>query len=54
MYFQAGLFTDISAIIFDTVVVGATVSDTLGTLRQLRELRAFHAKWLTRVLAGKG
>ena len=54
MCFLVGFISDLFVIFFDTIVVVVTLSNTLGTLRQSREFRAFHAKSLTRVLAEQG
>ena len=51
MSFLVYFISDLFVIVFDTIVVAVTLANALGTLRQSRELQAFHAKSLTRVLA---
>ena len=50
MHSPADTIDNIFLIIFDTVAVATMLSNSLGYLRQLRELRTFHTKSLTQVV----
>ena len=54
MCFLVDFINNLLVIFFDTIVVAVTLSNTLGTLSQSREFRAFHRKSLMQVLIEQG
>jgi hypothetical protein len=41
-------------VMFDTIVVAVTLSNTIGTLMQLKQFQLAHAKSLTQVMVEQG
>jgi hypothetical protein len=54
IHFLAGTINDALLIVFDTIVVAVTLSNTIGTLRQLKEFQVSRAKSLTQVIVEQG
>ena len=44
MFILVIFIDDLLLIVFDTLVIAVTLRNTLGTLSESREFRAFHAK----------